>query len=52
MAVNDLNGVSKKKNQLNKIDENYDLFEHKTKIRTSLKKLDENGDQKGILTKQ
>jgi len=36
---------------LNKIDENWDLFEHKTKIRTYLKKLDENWDQKGILTK-
>jgi len=35
---------------LNKIDENWDLFEHKTKIRTYLKKLDENWDQKGILT--
>jgi len=37
---------------LNKIDANWDLFEHKTKIRTSLKKLDENWDQKGILTKK
>jgi len=36
--------------QLNKIDENWDLFEHKTKIMTYLKKLDENWDQKGILT--
>jgi len=35
---------------LNKIDENWDLFEHKTKIRTCFKKLDENWDQKGILT--
>jgi len=35
---------------LNKIDENWDLFEHKTKIRTYLKKLDENRYQKGILT--
>jgi len=35
---------------LNKIDENWDLFEHKTKIRTYLKKLDKNWDQKGILT--
>jgi len=35
---------------LNKIDENRDLFEYKTKIRTSLKKLDENWDKKGILT--
>ena len=35
---------------MNKIDENWDLFEHKTKIRTYLKKLDENWDQKGILT--
>jgi len=35
---------------LNKINENWDLFEHKTKIRTYLKKLDENWDQKGILT--
>jgi len=36
--------------QLNKIDENWDLFEHETKIRTYLKKLDENWDQNGILT--
>jgi len=36
--------------QLNKIDENKDLFEYKTKIRTYLKKLDENWDQKCILT--
>jgi len=36
--------------QLNKIDENWDLFEHETKIMTYLKKLDENWDQKGILT--
>jgi len=35
---------------LNKIDENWDLFEHKTKIMTNLKKFDENWDQKGILT--
>jgi len=28
--------------QLKIIDENWDLFEHKTKIRTYLKKLDEN----------
>ena len=35
---------------MNKIDENWDLFEHKTKIRAYLKKLDENWDQKGILT--
>jgi len=35
---------------LNKIDKNYDLFEHKNKIRTDLTKLDENWDQKGILT--
>jgi len=35
---------------LNKIDENCDLFEHKNKIRTCLKKLDENWDKKGILT--
>jgi len=32
--------------QLNKIDENWDLFEHKTKIKTYLKKLDENWDKK------
>jgi len=50
MVVNDLNGVSKKRTQLNKFDENWDLFGHKTKIRTYLKKLDENWDQKGILT--
>jgi len=36
--------------QLNKIEENWDIFEHKTKIRTYLKKFDENWDQKGILT--
>jgi len=36
--------------QLNKIDENWDLFEYKTKIRTYLKKFDENWDQKDILT--
>jgi len=36
--------------QLHKIDENYNLFEHKTKIRTYLIKLDENWDQKIILT--
>jgi len=35
---------------LNKINKNWDLFEYKTKIRTYLKKLDENWDQKGILT--
>jgi len=35
---------------LNKIDENWNLFEHKIKIKTYLKKLDENWDQKGILT--
>jgi len=34
---------------LNKIAENWDLFEHKTKIRTYLTKLDANWDQKGIL---
>ena len=33
-----------------KINQFWDLFEHKTKIRTYLKKLDENWDQKGILT--
>ena len=31
---------------MNKIDENWDLFEHKTKIRTYLKELDENWDKK------
>jgi len=36
--------------QLNKIDENCDLFEHKIKIRTYLKKFDKNWDQKNILT--
>jgi len=35
---------------LNKIDENWDLFEHKTKIKTYLKKLNENWNQNGILT--
>jgi len=51
IAVNDLNGVSKKMTKLNKIDENLDLFEHKTKIMTYLTKLDENWDKKNILTK-
>jgi len=32
--------------KLNKIDENWDLFEHKNKIRTYLTKLDENWDKK------
>jgi len=32
--------------KLNKIDENYDLFEHKTKIKTYLIKLDKNGRKK------
>jgi len=36
MAVNDLNDVSKKRTQLNKIDENWDLFECKNKIRIYL----------------
>jgi len=36
--------------KLNKIDESWDLFEHKNKITTNLTKLDENWDQKGILT--
>jgi len=36
--------------QSNKIDENWDLFEHKTRIMTYLTKHDENWDQKGILT--
>jgi len=35
---------------LNKIDENWNLFEHKTKIRTYLTKVDENWAQRGILT--
>ena len=35
---------------MNKIDENLDLFEYKNKSRTDLTKLDENWDQKGILT--
>jgi len=35
---------------LNKIDKNWDLFDHKTKIRTYLIKLDKNWDQKCILT--
>jgi len=42
MAVNDLKDVSKKKTQLNKIEEDWDLFEYKTKIRTYLTKPDEN----------
>jgi len=32
------------------IEQNWDLFENKTKISTYLKKLDENWEQKGILT--
>jgi len=35
---------------LNKVDENYDIFEYKNKIRTYLTKLDENLDKKDILT--
>jgi len=42
--------VLTKKDQMNKIDENWDIFEHKNKIRTDLTKLDENWDQKSILT--
>jgi len=36
--------------KLNKINENWDLFEHKAKIITDLTKLDENWDNKNILT--
>jgi len=36
--------------KLNKIDENYDIFEYKNKIRTDSSKLDENYDKKDILT--
>jgi len=36
---------------LNKINENWDLFEHKNNIKTYLTKLDGNWNQKGILTK-
>jgi len=36
--------------QLNKIHKNWDMFEYKTKIRTYLTKLDENWNQKIILT--
>jgi len=46
MVVNDLNNVRKRMTQLNKIDENYNIFEHNTKIRTYLTKLDENLDKK------
>jgi len=35
---------------LNQIDKNYDLFEHYLKIGTYSKKVDENSDQKVILT--
>jgi len=49
MAVNDLNCVSKKW-PLNKIDENWYLFEHKIKITAYLTKLDEYWNQKGIFT--
>jgi len=42
--------VLDKKTQLNKIDENWYLFEHKNKIKTYLTKFDDNWDQKGILT--
>jgi len=50
MAVNDLNSVSKKGLNWKKIDENLDLFEHNIKINIYLTKLDENWDQKVILT--
>ena len=50
MVVNDINGVSKKGPNWKKINENYDLFEHKNKIRIDLTKLNENWDQKGVLT--
>jgi len=49
MAVNDLNGVNKK----DPIEQNWRKLEPiwtQTKIRTYLKKLDENYDQKGIST--
>jgi len=36
MAVNNLNGVSKKRTKLNKIDENWDLCKYKNKIRNDL----------------
>jgi len=38
MVVNDLNCVTNKMTKLNKIDKTYDLFEHKNKIRTYLRK--------------
>jgi len=37
MVINDLNGVSKKNNKLNKINQNLDLFEHKNKINQKLR---------------
>jgi len=37
--------------KLNKIDENWDLFEHKNKIMIDLTNLDENWEKKVILTK-
>jgi len=38
--------------QLNKIYENWNLFEHKSKIKIYLTKLDQNWDQQDILTKK
>jgi len=37
--------------KLNKIDENWNLFEHKNKIRTDLTKLDKIWDKKVFLQK-
>ena len=52
IIVNDLNGVSKKRIKLNKINENWNLFQQKkNKIRINLTKFDENWDQKNIFLK-
>jgi len=48
MVVNYLNDVSKKMTKFIKIDENWNLFEHKNKIMTDLTKLNENWDKKAF----
>jgi len=42
ISVNDLDGVSKKRQKLNEIEENCDHFEHKNKIINDFTKFDEN----------
>ena len=49
MAVNDLNSVSKKRPNWTKLTK-IGTYLNTTKIRTYLKKIDENWDQKDILT--